>query len=227
MIRAFLAPNVGPFILFLISVLPFQLEASVISAQAGRVQNEMVTTRAVLINAAIEKALGTQAVSRDINLSQLNMNRRASRELIQQTSATLIEWAVLFEAQAFGAAAVSEADVKKARRQLETKVQQNREIQAVLKKAQPTEEEILTILRRKLRAQKFIQFKIESSALPISDKEAFDYFEANRLQFEDLPFEKFKPQIKELLARQQTDRRIKDWFELLQAKYKIRNELAQ
>ncbi len=203
--------------------------AAIISSQAGRVQNNFVTTRQVLMSAIVESALAekTSLSPNQVNVSSLDLNKPKSREFIRQATAVLIEWAVFIEAQAFSSAEVSPAQVKQAKRNLKAKINASQQLRSRWSQIQPTDKEIQSLLERKLRAKKFIQFKIESSSLPVTDKEAHDYFESNRLQFEDLPFEKFKPKIKELISRQQVDRRIKDWFELLHSKYKIHNDLVE
>lgn len=199
--------------------------STVISSQAGRLQDKMLTTRQVLLSAVIERAVST-ANDSSVSIKDLNLNRPYSRGFVKQATAALIEWAVFFEAQSFGAAEVTDKEVRQAQTALQKKVKSDLEIKSVWSQLQPTEDEVKKAIERKLRSKKFIRFKIESSTLPITDKEAHEYFESHRLQFEDQPFEKFKPKIKELLSRQQVDRRIKDWFDLLHAKYKIKNELS-
>jgi hypothetical protein len=221
--------KLSKIIIFSFLILASVAQGAILSSQAGRVQNNYLTTRQVLMNALAESALDEKRAltQNQVNISALDLNKPRSREFIRQTTAALVEWAVFIEAQSFSSAEITAAQVKKAKRDVVKKINANPQLRSRWNQIQPTDGEIQALLERKLRAKKFIQFKIESSALPVTDKEAHDYFEANRLQFEDLPFEKFKPKIKELISRQQVDRRIKDWFELLHSKYKIHNELAE
>jgi hypothetical protein len=212
---------------FLFAFLAVFLSAATISGQAGRVLNDPITSRYVLMSAIVEKVLGQSSSRTATELRELDLAQPRSREFVRQTTATLIEWAVDLEARAFSAAPVTAEQLSQAERQLNRQLNQNSQIKKRWQSLGPQPSEVKQLLERKLRAQKFIEFKIESSTLPISDKEALDYFESNRLQFEDLPFERFKAKIKELLSRQQVDRRLKDWFELLQAKYKIKNWLQE
>ena len=71
-------------------------------------------------------------------------------------------------------------------------------------------------------SEKFIQFKTDSSLVPVTDEEAKAYFEKNKGRFGNLPFERFKVNIKRFLIRRQVDSRLKDWFDVLQRKYKIK-----
>ena len=82
-------------------------------------------------------------------------------------------------------------------------------------------------IQRKLRAKKFIRFKADSSVVPVTNTEAREYFDNNRLKFGDLPFENFKENIKAYLSRQQVEQRLRDWFEVLQNKYKVKNALSE
>ena len=83
--------------------------------------------------------------------------------------------------------------------------------------------ELRAQIKRKLQAKKFINFKADSSVVPVTDEEAERYFKENRSKFGAMPFENFKENIKTFLARQQVDRRLRDWFEVLRNKYKVRN----
>ena len=87
--------------------------------------------------------------------------------------------------------------------------------------------ELETGLRRKLQAKKFIQFRAESSVLPVTDSEAQRYFEENRLKFGDLPFENFKENIKSFLSKNQVEKRLKDWFDVLLSKYQVKNLISE
>lgn len=193
-------------------------ETSLVSSQAGRVLDHIVTTREVMANVLIESALGQKK-----SLQRLSVEKPDTREFIRETSAVLLEWAIYNESESSQTAALASADLAEAKSKVQRALRQNVKWQAL--KVEPRE--LDAMLERKLRAQKFVQFKIEASAVPISDREAKEYFEANKLKFEDKPFETFKGTIKTFLERQQVDRRLKDWFELLQVKYKVRNFLAE
>ncbi len=87
--------------------------------------------------------------------------------------------------------------------------------------------ELATGLRDKIQSKKFIQFRAQSSVLPVTDGEAQRYFNENRLKFGTLPFENFKENIKSFLSRNQVDRRLKDWFEVLLSKYQVKNLISE
>ena len=138
-------------------------------------------------------------------------------------TAVLVEWVVFVESEAFSLAKSSAKEIEAARKQLVRKTTKN----TLWQNLKVSSKEVETLLRRKLQAKKFIRFKVESSVVPITDDEAREYFEANRVKFGNLPFANFKQNIKSFLGRKQVDRRLKDWFEVLQSKYKVRNFLNE
>ena len=82
--------------------------------------------------------------------------------------------------------------------------------------------ELHELILRKLRSKKFVQFKSRASVVPVTDAEALQYFQKNRVRFGNAPFAKFRDSIKSLLAQDQASRRIREWFEILQKKYHVR-----
>lgn len=82
--------------------------------------------------------------------------------------------------------------------------------------------ELEQMLKTIVRSQIFLKTKTSTSAVDISDQEAKSYFEKNRVKFANLPFDQFKDSIKEFLAREASESRVKDWFEVLKRKYRVR-----
>jgi len=189
-----------------------------ISTNAGRVGNEVITSRGVMINHLVEAAL-----FRNNKKTTLKHDDVKNREFIRESTGVLLETAIFFEAESFAAANVSATQVKTQTRKAKNLLKTN----ATWRRLEVTEEELEQVVARKLRAKEFIRFKVDSATIPISDREAEDYFNNNKLKFENLPFEDFKTNIKSYLTKQQVDKRLKDWFELLQSKYRVRNYLAE
>lgn len=202
----------------LVSAAAFAQDLQLVSAQAGRVDRHLVTTREVLINSLVENVIG-----RAKPVTGLKLSRPQTREFIREATAVLLEWAIFYEIESSATANVTVAEIKAAKNRVLAKYKKNAQWAALKVESS----ELDDLVERKLRAKKFIQFKIQTSTVPVSDREAQEYFEANKIKFENAPFESFKETIKSYLSRQQVDRRLKDWFELLQVKYKVRNFLAE
>lgn len=201
------------FILLMTSVGFGQTLVSQVAGQAG---DQVITTREVRINYFIETALFPDVekpASPKIEITQSKFESEITR--------VLIEWVVVKEADVFKATPVPEDDITKSAvvvRQLAQKSENASYWEAL--SVTPTE--LKEMIGRKLRAKKFIQFKARASVVPVTDAEALQYFQKNRVRFGNAPFSDFKESIKSFLAQEQANSRIKDWFELLQKKYRVK-----
>lgn len=186
-----------------------------ISRAVGEVKDHIVTSREVQVSSMVEDAMySTQKNSKEIKSPspELAMFRK-------DIASTLLEWVVSLESSNFNVANVSKNEVEDAVRSVQVRLAGN----GSWLKLQVAPVELAGVVERKMRAKKFIRFKADSSVVPITDTEAKKYFEDNRLKFGDLPFENFKENIKTFLGRQQVEKRLKDWFDVLQSKYKVKN----
>lgn len=199
--------------------LPNVYAAELISTTAGQVKNHVVTSREVEMNYMVEKVLS--ADEREISaISRLDIE---TKSFSKEVNAVLAEWMIYLESESFTAASVTQEQVNKA---LKAGLEKLDKIKA-FKALEPEEKEIREMFERKLKAKALTRFKSESSVVPVTDSDAKTYFEQNRTKFGNLPFENFKDNIKSFLMRQQVDSRIKDWFEVLRSKYRVRNFLSE
>ena len=133
-------------------------------------------------------------------------------------SRLLIDIMINFEAENFNVAEVSPLELQR----LSTRFLIDMATLDLWKAQQPTSAEVQLLLRQKLRAKAFLKFKSEGSRDMISDEEARRYFEANKAKFGNFPFDQFKNSIKEAMARERVEIQLRDWFEGLKKKYKVR-----
>lgn len=82
--------------------------------------------------------------------------------------------------------------------------------------------EIHDLVLRKLKAQSFLKFKTESLVVLVSDEEIKQYFQKNRVKFGSAPLEAVKENIRQYLVTQQIQDKLKEWFEILKRKYKVK-----
>lgn len=205
---------------YLISALILSVPAwgELVSTGVGIVRSQVVTSREVQIQNLLETAVSDKP-SED-KLKMLAIDSKAFSKAVQDT---LLESVIAIEAQNFNVVQLSPEESEKA---------QSRAL-AILKKSkawndlQVTPKEMAAGLTRKLQAKKFVQFRAASSVLPVTDLEAEKYFNENRLKFGNLPFANFKENIKTYLSRNQVDRRLKDWYEVLLSKYQVKNLIAE
>lgn len=193
-----------------------QAEKRLVSMTVGQVKEHVVTSREVLINQALELSLFPA------NKNKLQVEVE-SQGFAKEVGNILLEWMVFMEAKSVSADPPPVKEISLAIDKAKASLNQKDE----WRRLKVTAAEMQLAVERKLTAQKFIQFKVDTSVVPVTDTEAEKYFETNRARFGNLPFEKFKDNIKTFLNRQQVDQRLKDWFEVLQAKYSVRNFLSE
>jgi hypothetical protein len=200
-------------LLFLFS--PF-VHADPMSITVARVADHIITSREVQMESLMEKVLYS-------NAKGLTIYSVKSKEFSDETNETILEWALATEAKSFDVVQTAEHDYRMA----ESRLSKDLFGLAVWKSLEASPAEWKAVLENKLKAKQFIKFRRESSELPVTDTEAKAYFEENRAKFGALPFDNFKEDIKAFLARSQVDRRLKDWYEVVKAKYQAKNFLAE
>lgn len=208
-----------PFLLLTLLLFSSVPQASLISTSVGRVKDHVVTSREVSMHFFIKHALTLPSEG----LQQKRVPPLESTAFSEHVTQLLLEQVVFLESQNFPVAKVSDTEMAAAK----VKVNARLKNVAAWTKLQATNAEIDTLLRHLLQSENFIQFKVSSSSVPVTDAEAKDYYEANSLRFGNLPFENFKDNIKSYLTKTQSEKRLKEWYEVLQTKYKVRNFLAE
>lgn len=205
-------------LLLLIPVLTsFSSQAKLISVAVGQVREHVLTSREVMLYNVVEKTLFV-AKGKGLELPDVD-----SQSFAKEVTGALMEWVVYLEAQAINTSAPTGKEVSEAMDKVKGKLKAHADLSAL----KPSEKELRLAVERKLQSKKFIQFKADTSVIPVTDAEAEKYFEANRQRFGSAPFANFRDNVKAFLTRQQVDRRLKDWFEVLQDKYQVRNFLSE
>ncbi|MEQ1664810.1 MAG: hypothetical protein ABL927_05490 [Bdellovibrionales bacterium] len=197
-------------------------QAKIISSSAGKVGDRVITTREVMIYHLVEDAL-FNSKNNKLPQTTLDLTKIHDRQFIRETTAVLIELAIFFEAESFSANEVSKNIIQQSISLAEKRLKKN----ALWLNLKVDSQELESVVRKKLNSKEFIKFKVDAANIPTSEKEIEDYYNNNRLKFENLPLANFRENIKSYLIKQQIDKRIKDWVELLQIKYHVRNYLAE
>lgn len=188
----------------------------------GQVGDQVLTSRDVILSGVIEQWLyaiqdrPSETLRRAEKESWfLNLDSPQFRD---QVSRVMIDLMINLEAENFAVAEVNQLDLQK----YSTRLMIDFAIVPQWKQWAPEIGEVQLILKRKLRSRAFLEFKSEGSSQMVSDDEAKSYFEANRAKFGPYPFDQFKKSIKEVLARDKTDQKLREWFEVLKKKYRVR-----
>lgn len=190
----------------------------VVTKVVGEAKEQFITSREVQINDAVENILSAKnPLGKSLQVVEVG-----SENFPAKVNDVLTEWIVYFEAQSFGADSVSKSVVEENLKKVEAGTHGSE----AWRRLEISNTELAEMLKRKLSAKSFVRLKTESSLMPVTDSEALAYFKKNRLKFGNLPFSSFRDSIKAHLRQQQMDRRMKDWLEILQKKYKVRNFVA-
>lgn len=192
--------------------------AELISTGVGMVRGQVLTSREVQIQNLIETALYDKEPK--ANLKKLSLDSKAFAKAVQDS---LLESVVSLEAQNFNVVQLAPDELSSAERKAMAVLKPS----AAWKDLKVSPKEFEAGLKRKVQAKKFIQFRAQSSVLPVTDSEAQKYFSENRLKFGNLPFENFKENIKSYLSRAQVEKRLKDWYDVLLSKYQVKNLIAE
>jgi hypothetical protein len=197
------------------------LASELVSKGVGQVAGYVVTSREVVISNIFEQVLLNMSISqadkKSINKSTWLL-KTDSQEFQKRLSQVMIEILVKMEAESFSVAQVSGEEIKAESQAIKQELKDWSE----WKKLEVSDAEVDQILNRRKMAKNFLKFKTESSGVIISDLEAKNYFEKNRVKFGGAGFPQFKEGIKELLSQQQLEDKLKDWFEILKRKYRVR-----
>ncbi len=187
------------------------VDSVLISKVVGTAADQVVTSREVQIVNFLERGIVSD---KNLNLIQPD-DSRFNVEVAQ----VLLEIVVQTESSVFEFNQMSEDEFKETM----SKAQKNLATSKDWKTLQTSTAEFEKFLKRKLISKKFIKVKSDSMKGFITDGEAKDYFDKNRLKFGQVPFAEFKENIKSFLSQQQLEERLKAWFEIIKKKYKVKN----
>lgn len=195
---------------------PGSRKGKLISEAVAQVADEVITSRGILISYAIDQALAQKkAPPKDRSVWLLTVNSEAFQKHITQV---LLESVVQLEAQNFSVGEITAKDIQASSQHLNEMVKG----WSSWAELQVSASEAEKMISRKLRAKNFLKFKVETSGVQIPDEEARLFYNKNKAKFGNLPFADFKESIREVLAEEQMQEKLKDWFEILKRKYKVK-----
>jgi hypothetical protein len=196
---------------------PF-VRAELVSTGVGVVRSQVVTSREVQVGHLLDVALFEPKPKDKLRLLPVD-----SKTFSKAIADTFLEAVVSLEAQNFNLIQISDDELKAS----EKKALRYLKDQPVWKNLQVSGAEFEAGVRRKVQAKKFVQFRAQSSVLPVTESEARKYFNENRLKFGNLPYENFREDIKSYLSRTHVEQRLKDWYDVLLNKYQVKNLIAE
>jgi hypothetical protein len=197
---------------------PFK-KGKVVSEAVAQAAGHVVTSREVQISYALAQAMSEQSLPLKEKKKTSDWVLKPGEEAFKQHLAQiLLEMVVNKEAENFSIGEVDGQEIAKAEKQAKDVLKDWNFWQAL--EVAPSELNQMIII--KLRARNFLKFKSETSGVQISDDEAKEYYEKNRVKFGNLPFSQFKENIKDVLAQELLQEKLKDWFDILKRKYRVK-----
>jgi hypothetical protein len=214
--------NIGLRFFTLLMVLSFEnaraaVSESHVSQAVGQVGSLVLTSREVQISYALEQASFIKPGAKNIDRKSwaLPMGSELYKAHLNQL---MIELLVKLEAETFSVAQISLAEVHREVAEAKSHLHDWSE----WKKWEVAEVEVEQIMIRRKMAKQFLKFKTESSGVVISEEEVKAYFDKNKAKFGSANYAQFKDTIREVLAQKQLEEKLKDWFEVLKRKYRVR-----
>ena len=209
--------------------------ATVLSQTVGSIGEEIISSRDVQIEAVLDKILfPVTNVEKPEEKSKKTVNSKPEKNEVfvihlkdknfqTELASTLLEYVLLKEADSFQVAKSTDEEVKESVQKVEKFVSGS----SYWNSLEVNREELNAAVKRKLTAKKYIKIKTDLMTALVSDQDALNYYERNRIKFGQLPFSSFRENIKTYLSQQQLEERIKTLFEVIKRKYHVRNYLAE
>ena len=206
--------------LILTSSLAVAAEQPMISVTrvVGEVDDHFVTSREVRISDAIEQALDGKPASPE-GFRILNGNEKT---FPSEVGRVLDQWIVRLEAKSLSNDPVGKSEVARGVGVVQEKWGGSKNWNDL----EVGTEELRQMVELQLTARSFEKLKSDPQMTPVSDDDALTYYKKNRLRFGSVPFSQFNDNIKDFLVKQQTERRLAEWHEILRRKYKVRNFIS-
>jgi hypothetical protein len=173
----------------------------------------MITDRDIDANALVDQVLFKKSDKLVFPIPE--------NDLFVALNRLVVEYAVSREAEGFGVAKVSVEDISRETTLCRARLQ-SPELKGHWMKLGITDEALRSLIARKLRANRFIEYKSKSSMVQVTDEEAEEHFKKNKAKFGSMSFDAFKEDIKSHLGKKNADERLRAWFDILKEKYHVR-----
>lgn len=198
----------------------FSLISALVSFQANAVTSEVVakigkdiiTSRKVFADVILEANWTKSSNVKKVPLQSDEFNNDLNRYLMERV--------VYLESRSFSLISVTESEIQKNKKSILQRIKGSGS-QAFWSDLGMTDEEVVDLVKQKIASQKFIEFKSKASYVPVTEAEAFNYYQNNKSKFEGKEYKNIKENIKRSLAKTQAEQRLEDWYDILKKKYDV------
>jgi hypothetical protein len=186
------------------------VQAEVISRAVARFGSEVITSRQVIMSQVIDSYLR--------NETKVNILRPDEEGFSEKTTELVLDYIVFLESESF---AVGDEEVKSLQPKIPV-LMKSLSASKELEKFRFTQAEVEKLLRIKTKARRFLEIKSQSQPSQISDQKAKEYFDQHRAKFSGASFVDIRDNIKIYLQKIENEAKLKDWFEVLKRKFKLK-----
>lgn len=196
-------------------VLPLWGAPKFVMKLVGSVEGKVITSRDVKANYVVDNIIYDRRKGWGLHSGTAQFRDALNR--------LLIEMVVYSEARTFGVARLEAAETEKTFKQVMARLNSDKKAKKAWESLGFSTRRLKFLVKRKLQANRFIKYKSNSSYVQVTDAEAREYFSKNRLKFGTSNFDSFRKNIKKYLAKKNAEDRLRNWFDVLKAKYKVKN----
>ena len=204
------------------SLIIFSLQAaqskSFTSEVVAKIGKDVITSRKVIADTILEDQwINSSAGSKN--------NSTKSEEFNEDINRFLMERVVYLESKSFSLINVTESEVQKTKNTVLSRIKKSN-ASANWNELGITTEELNDLIKQKISSQKFIDFKSKASYVPVTEAEAFNYYNNNKEKYEGKEYKTIKEGIKKSLAKLQAEQRLEDWYDILKKKYDVTKTMS-
>jgi hypothetical protein len=187
-------------------------QAKISSEVVAKVGKDIVTSRKVLADTILENNWVKTNGQKSLSIQSEEFNNELNRFLMEKV--------VYLESKSFSLINVTDSEIDKAKRDVLLKIKKSSSATA-WNELGVTAEEVTDLVKQKVYSQKFIDFKSKASYVPVTEAEAFNYYQNNKSKYEGKEYKNIKENIKKSLAKLQAEQRLQDWYDILKKKYDV------
>lgn len=215
----FYSKSMKPFIFILTLIFTLFLEAKTLTSEVvAKIGKDIVTSRKIVADTIMENQW-IKSSGGSVNTSV------QSEEFNNDLNRYLMERVVYLESRSFSLISVTQSEIEKAKKGLLARIKTSQS-SSLWNELSLTKDELDDLIKQKISSQKFIDFKSKASYVPVTEAEAFNYFNNNKSKYEGKEYKSIKESLKKSLAKLQAEQRLEDWYDILKKKYDVTKTIS-
>jgi hypothetical protein len=205
---------------FLITVLSLflSLQAFAFTSEVvAKIGKDVVTSRKVFADTIVENNWSKVGTTKSLSTQSEDFTTELNRYLMERV--------VYIESRSFSLIKVTDKEVESTKKAILSRIKRSNAA-SLWNSFALTSDEASELIRQKISSQKFIDFKSKASYVPVTEAEAFNYYQNNKSKYEGKEYKAIKENIKKSLARHQAEQRLEDWYDILKKKYDVTKTMS-